>query len=105
MATTTEASAEEDYPNVLTITIEASIEEAEDTARLSERLRRVKVYDYGGDSVLLVILRSQQQQQRRQLRKHKTCSSSRCPVRSHSLVCSENPFSIVGIGPIPVKEL
>ena len=34
-----------------------------------------------------------------------TCSSPRCPVRSHSLVCSENPFSIVGIGPIPVKEL
>ena len=34
-----------------------------------------------------------------------TCSSPRCPVCSHSLVCSENPFSIVGIGPIPVKEL
>ena len=34
-----------------------------------------------------------------------TCSSPRCLVRSHSLVCSENPFSIVGIGPIPVKEL
>ena len=32
-----------------------------------------------------------------------TCSSPRCPVCSHSLVCSENPFSIVGIGPIPVK--
>ena len=31
--------------------------------------------------------------------------SPRCPVCSHSLVCSENPFSIVGIGPIPVKEL
>ena len=35
----------------------------------------------------------------------KTCSIPRCLVRSHSLVCSENPFSIVGIGPIPVKEL
>ena len=34
-----------------------------------------------------------------------TCSSPRCLVRSHSLVCRENPFSIVGIGPIPVKEL
>ena len=34
-----------------------------------------------------------------------TCSSPRRTVRSHSLVCSENPFSIVGIGPIPVKEL
>ena len=36
---------------------------------------------------------------------NKTCSSPRRAVRSHSLVCSENPFSIVGIGPIPVKEL
>ena len=34
-----------------------------------------------------------------------TCSSPRRAVRSHSLVCSKNPFSIVGIGPIPVKEL
>ena len=34
-----------------------------------------------------------------------TCSSPRRTVRSHSLVCSENPFSVVGIGPIPVKEL
>ena len=34
-----------------------------------------------------------------------TCSSPRRTVRSHSLVCSENPFSIVGIGLIPVKEL
>ena len=34
-----------------------------------------------------------------------TCSSPRRTVRSHSLVCSENPFSIVEIGPIPVKEL
>ena len=36
---------------------------------------------------------------------NETCSSPRRAVRSHSLVCSENPFSIVGIGPIPVKEL
>ena len=34
-----------------------------------------------------------------------TCSSPRRHVHSHSLVCNENPFSIVGIGPIPVKEL
>ena len=34
-----------------------------------------------------------------------TCSRPRRPVRSHSLVCNENPFSIIGIGPIPVKEL
>ena len=34
-----------------------------------------------------------------------TCSSPRRTVCSHSLVCSENPFLIVGIGPIPVKEL
>ena len=34
-----------------------------------------------------------------------TCSSPRCPVRSHSLVCSENSLLIVGIGPILNKEL
>ena len=34
-----------------------------------------------------------------------TCSIPRRAVRSHSLVCSKKPFSIVGIGPIPVKEL
>ena len=34
-----------------------------------------------------------------------TCSSPRCPVRSHSLVCSENSLSIVGIGPILNKDL
>ena len=39
MATTTEAPAEGDEPKVLKITTEASIEEAEDTTRLSERLR------------------------------------------------------------------
>ena len=40
LATTTEASAEEDDPDVLTTTTEASIEEVEDTTRLSKRLRR-----------------------------------------------------------------
>ena len=34
-----------------------------------------------------------------------TCSSPRCPVRSHSLVCSEKSLLIVGIGPILNKEL
>ena len=34
---------------------------------------------------------------------HGTCSSPRRAVFSHSLVCSKNTFSIVGIGPIPVK--
>ena len=34
-----------------------------------------------------------------------TCSSSRCPVRSHSLVCREKILLIVGIGSIRVKEL
>ena len=29
-----------------------------------------------------------------------TCSSPRCPLRSHSLVCSKNHLFIVGIGPI-----
>ena len=35
----------------------------------------------------------------------KTCSSPRRAVRSHSLVCSENSLSIVGIGTILNKEL
>ena len=34
-----------------------------------------------------------------------TCSSPRRPLRSHSLVCSENHLFIVGIGPIRDKEL
>ena len=34
-----------------------------------------------------------------------TCSSPRCPVRSHSLVCSKIYFEIIGIGTIHVKEL
>ena len=38
LATTTEASEEEDDPNLLTTTTEASIEEAEDTTHPSERL-------------------------------------------------------------------
>ena len=33
------------------MTPEASIKEAEDTTRLSERLQRVDVYDYGGAGV------------------------------------------------------
>ena len=36
---------------------------------------------------------------------HYTCYIPRCPVCSHSLVCSENSFKIVGIGPIREKEL
>ena len=40
MATTVEASEEKDDPKVLTITTEASIEEAENKTHLSERLRR-----------------------------------------------------------------
>ena len=34
-----------------------------------------------------------------------TCSSPRRAVRSHSLVCREIYFEIVGIGPIHVKEI
>ena len=34
-----------------------------------------------------------------------TCSSQRCPLRSHSLVCIENHLFILGIGPILNKEL
>ena len=36
---------------------------------------------------------------------YKTCSSPRCPLLSHSLVCIENNLFIVGIGPILNKEL
>ena len=43
MRTMAEASAEEDDPEVLTMTTETSIEEAENKMRLSERLRRVNV--------------------------------------------------------------
>ena len=35
----------------------------------------------------------------------KTCSSPRCPQRSHSLVCIKNRLFNVGIGPIINKEL
>ena len=34
-----------------------------------------------------------------------TCFIPRCPVGSHSLVCSKNSLLIVGIGPILNKEL
>ena len=71
MATTTEVLAEEDEPDVLRMTIEASIEEAEDTTRLSERLQRVNIYDDGGANVFIGSPRSQQQQRRVPLRKHK----------------------------------
>ena len=40
LATTTEASEEEDETKVLTTTTEASIEEAEDITRLSERFQQ-----------------------------------------------------------------
>ena len=71
MATTTEASSEEDDPEVSTMTTEASIEEAEDTTRLSERLRRVNVYDNRGAGVFTDSPRSRRRQRRRQLRKQK----------------------------------
>ena len=54
MATTTEASAEEDDPKVSKTTTDASIEEAEDKTRLSELLRRVNVYDNRGAGVFTV---------------------------------------------------
>ena len=71
MATTTEVLEEEDDPEVSTMTTEASIEELEDTTRLSERLRRVNVYDDGGSGVFTGIPRSRRRQRRRQLRKYK----------------------------------
>ena len=58
MATTTEASAEEDDPKVSTMTTEASIEEAEDTTRLSECIQRVNVYDDVGAGAITGRLRS-----------------------------------------------
>ena len=36
---------------------------------------------------------------------HMTCSSPRCTIRSHSLVCIKNHLFIVGIGTILNKEL
>ena len=51
MATTAEASAEEDNPEVSMMITEASIEEAEDTTCLSKFLRRVNVYDDGDAGV------------------------------------------------------
>ena len=37
--------------------------------------------------------------------KLKTCSSPRCHLRSHSLVCIKNHLFIVGIGPILNREI
>ena len=34
-----------------------------------------------------------------------TCSSPRCPLCCHSLVCSENNLFIVGIGPIHDEDI
>ena len=51
MTTTMEASSEEDDPEVSTMTTDASIKEAEDITRLSERLRRVNVYGNRGTGV------------------------------------------------------
>ena len=48
---TTEALEEENDPEVLTMTTEASIKEAEDTTRLIERIQRVNVYDNRGAGV------------------------------------------------------
>ena len=67
MATTTEASAEEYKSEVSTMTTEASIEEAEDTTRLSEYLQRVKLYDDGGVGVFTGRPRSRRRQRRHQL--------------------------------------
>ena len=44
LATTTETSAEEDEPEVSKTTTDASAEGAEDTMRLSERLRRRRIW-------------------------------------------------------------
>ena len=55
---TTEASVEKDDPEVSTMTMEASIGEAEDTTRLSERLQQVNIYKDGGASVFKVSPRS-----------------------------------------------
>ena len=51
MGTTMEASVDEYEPEVLTMTTDASIEEAEDKTHVSERLQRVKVYNDGGAGV------------------------------------------------------
>ena len=67
----TQALAEEDEPEDSTMTTKASIEEAEDTTRLSKNLRWINVYDNGGANVFTGSPRSQRQQLRRQLRKHK----------------------------------
>ena len=69
--TTTELLAEKYEPEVLTMTTEASIVEGEYTASLSERLRRVNVYDNRGAGLFTGKSRSQEQQRRRQLRKQK----------------------------------
>ena len=55
---TAEASAEEDEPKVSTMTTETSIEDAEDTTRLSEHLQRLNAYDDGVADVFTGILRS-----------------------------------------------
>ena len=51
MATTTEVLSEEYETEVSTMTTKASIEEADNTTRLSEHLRRVNVYDNEGAGV------------------------------------------------------
>ena len=71
MVTTTEAPAEEDESEVSTMTTEDSIEEAEDTTCLSERLQWVNIYNDRGASVFTGSPRYQQRQQMRQLGKHK----------------------------------
>ena len=71
LMTTTELLAEKYEPEVLTMTTEASIVEGEYTASLSERLRRVNVYDNRGAGLFTGKSRSQEQQRRRQLRKQK----------------------------------
>ena len=55
----TEVSAEEDEPEVLTTIAEASIEEAEDTTRPSERLRqRRRQYVHGLRLLIMTVVAS-----------------------------------------------
>ena len=66
LATTIEASAEEDDPKVSMETTEVSIEEAEDTTSLSEHIQRQR-----GQCVFTGSLRYRQRQRRSQLIKQK----------------------------------
>ena len=61
LATNMEASSEEDYTKVFTTTTEASIEEAENTTRLSERLqRKMRQYVYGKRVLMTTVAASKE---------------------------------------------